>query len=146
MGELVEVLPNYCPKIDENMNSARDLDRNELIRTYPKGFKCCGIIYQKNKFTQFRASHIKTKIHRESILDAETNNFKENFGDSDTLVEAFQKKCKEIRQIKSLLVQKQIELDKQKVLVEKLMTCNIDLQEKNNDILKKIKFDKLKIS
>jgi regulator of replication initiation timing len=146
MGEIVEVLPNYCPKIDENINSARDLDRNELIRIYPKGFKCCGKIYEKTKFTQFRASHIKTKIHKENVIDPETNNYRENLGDCDSLVEAFQKKCKETRQIKSLLIQKQIELDKQKLIVERLMECNIDLQEKNKDLKKKIKPPKLSIN
>ena len=86
MGELVQRLPNYCPKINEILGEARDLDLTEMRREYPHGFICCGNEYLLGKFSQFRGQHMKSKKHQKNILDSATQEYKENLGDCDTLL------------------------------------------------------------
>tara|TARA_B100001093_G_C26755947_1_gene983388 strand:+ start:126 stop:572 length:447 start_codon:yes stop_codon:yes gene_type:complete len=138
MGELVQRLPNYCPKINEILGEARDLDLTEMRREYPHGFICCGNEYLLGKFSQFRGQHMKSKKHQKNILDSATQEYKENLGDCDTLLEAFQKKCKENRELKKLNLQKQTELDR-------VLRCNIELQEEIKEFKKKLKPVKLKV-
>lgn len=138
MGDLSTRLPNYCPKIDETIGEARDLDLNEMRREFSCGFICCGNTYLPNRFAPFRGSHIKSKKHQKNILDPATQDYKENLGDCDTLVEAFQKKCKENKESKKLILQKQNEIDR-------VLRCNIDLQEENKELKKKLKPVKLKV-
>ena len=145
MGELVQRLPDYCPKINETLGQARDLDLSEMRREYSQGFICCGNEYILVKFSQFKSQHIKSKKHKKNVLDPTTQEYKENLGDSDTLLEAFQKKCKENRELKKINLQKQLELDKEKMSRERLLLCNIELQEEIKELKKKIKPVKLKV-
>ena len=145
MNLLIECLPIYNPKINELNNNARDLDLPELRREYPNGFTCCGKNYNLEKYSQFRCSHIKTIKHKVNVIDAATNEYKINLGDCDTIQEAFQKKCKENRILKKLNSEKQTELDNEKNSKERLLKCNLELQEENKELKKKIKPIKLKI-
>lgn len=131
-------LPNYCPIIDETTGEARNLDLSEMRRIYPMGFICCGRNYGLQKFPQFRNKHMKNEKHKKNILDPATKEYRENLGDCDTLLEAFQKKCKENKELKKLNLQKQNQLDR-------ISQCNIELQEDIKELKKKIKPIKLKV-
>lgn len=144
--QLGQTLPNYCPKIDESTGVARDLDLAEIRREYPFGFICCGYDYLPAKYsTQFRGSHIKRQKHQKNVLTPATLEYKENLGDCDTLLEAFQKKCKENRELKKLNLQKQIEIDKEKSNKERIVECNLELQEEIKRLKKKLIPVKLKV-
>ena len=56
--------------------------------------------------------------------------FKEEYGCSNNLNEAFDNKCKENRELKKLNYEYKDEVDKQKVKYELLEKLNIKLQEK----------------
>jgi hypothetical protein len=137
--------PQYYPKIDSYTNEARDLDLSELRRKYPIGFKCCDNNYLPEKFSQFRAQHIKTCKHIRKVISPATQEFKENLGDSDSLLEAFEKKCRENRELKKLNLQKQLEIDKEKLDKDRILQRNIDLQEEIKELKTKNKQVKLKI-
>jgi hypothetical protein len=102
------------------------------------GFICCGTNYGLQKFSQFRNKHMKNEKHKKNILDPATKEYRENLGDCDTLLEAFQKKCKENKELKKLNLQKQNQLDR-------ISQCNIELQEDIKELKKKIKPIKLKV-
>jgi len=143
---LGQTLPNYCPRINESTGEARDLDLAEMRREYPIGFICC-----KNKYltcdysTKFRSSHMKTPKHKKNVLIPVTEEYKENLGDCDTLINAFQKKCKENKELKKLILQKQIEIDKEKINKDRVILCNLELQEEIKELKKKIKPIKLNV-
>lgn len=140
---LGQPLPKYCPKIDSLTNEARDLDLSEMKREYPRGFICCENDYTLEKFSQFRGQHIKTSKHKKKVLFPASQEYKENLGDCDSLLEAFQKKCKENRELKKLNLQKQIEIDKEKFTKDKVLEYNIELQEVIKELKKKTKQVKL---
>lgn len=141
--QLGQTLPDYCPRIDESSSEARDLDLAEMRRNYPNGFICCGNHYTPAKYSQFRAAHMKTPKHNKNVLIPKTQEHKENLGDCDTLLEAFDKKCKENRELKTLNLQKQNEIDKEKANKERVLQCNIELQEEIKELKKKLKPVKL---
>lgn len=144
--KLGQTLPNYCPKINESTCEARDLDLAEMRREYPFGFICCGNHYLLDKYSSgFRSSHIKTSKHKKNVLMPATLEYKENLGDCDTLLEAFQKKCKENKELKKLNLQKQIEIDKEKLNKERIVECNLELQEEIKRLKNKLKPIRLKV-
>ena len=61
--------------------------------------------------------------------------FKEEFGSSSNLKEAFDSKCKELREEKKLAYEYKEELEKLKFKCETLEKLNIKLQERISDIL-----------
>ena len=142
---LQELKPKYCPKIDSNTNEARDLDINELRREYPQGFICCENNYPCEKFSQFRGQHIKTSKHIKKVLFPASQEYKQNLGDCDSLLEAFEKKCKENRELKKLNLQKQLEIDKEKLDKDRILKYNMDLQEELKELKTKNKQVKLKV-
>ena len=139
---IICALPYYCPKIDESSSEARDLDLPEMKRNYPNGFKCCGINYTPAKYSQFR-THVKTPKHKKNALDPKTQEHKENLGDCDTLLEAFDKKCKENRQLKKLILDKEKEIKDEKVIKDRILNSNLELQEEIKELKKKLKPKKL---
>ena len=140
---LGQALPKYCPKIDSITNEARDLDLSEIRREYPIGFICCENSYTLEKFSQFRGQHIKSNKHKKNVLLPASQEYKENLGDCDSLLEAFQKKCRENRELKKLNLQKQLEIDKEKSSKDKLVQYNIYLQEEIKELKRKSKQVKL---
>jgi hypothetical protein len=74
-----------------------------------------------------------------------TQEFKENLGDSDSLLEAFEKKCRENRELKKLNLQKQLEIDKEKFDKDRILQRNIDLQEEIKELKTKNKPVKFKV-
>ena len=140
---IICALPYYCPKIDKSSSEARDLDLPEMKRNYPNGFKCCGIDYIPDKFSQFRGQHRHTSKHKKNVLDPKTQEHKQNLGDSDSIYEAFDKKCKEIRQLKKLILEKEKDIENEKFFKERILNSNLELQEEIKELKKKLKPKKL---
>lgn len=130
MTSIILTLPIYEPKINENNTEKVDLNIRDLQEKYPHGFTCCGTTFPPGKFYQMRASHIHTAKHKKKCLYPANQLFKEEFGSSNDLKEAFDKKCKELREEKKLAYHYKDELDKMKLKCETLENLNIKLQEK----------------
>ena len=86
---------------------------------------------------------IKSNKHKKKVLLPASQEYKENLGDCDSLLEAFQKKCRENRELKKLNLQKQLEIDKEKSSKDKLVQYNIYLQEEIKELKRKSKQVKL---
>tara|TARA_B100000902_G_scaffold392666_1_gene445442 strand:+ start:110 stop:562 length:453 start_codon:yes stop_codon:yes gene_type:complete len=130
MTHIIEVIPNYEPKINENHTEKIDLNIRDLQNKYPNGCICCGTTFNSRKFSSMIASHFNTAKHKKKCLIPANQLFKEEFGSSNNLKEAFDTKCKELREEKKLAYQYKDELDKLKNKCEILEKLNIKLQEK----------------
>ena len=136
MTSIVLTLPNYEPKINENNTEKVDLNIRDLQNKYSNGCICCGTTFYPRKFSSMIASHFNTVKHKKKCLYPANQLFKEEFGSSNNLKEAFDNKCKELREEKKLAYQYKDELDKMKFKCEKLEILNIKLQEKISEVLK----------
>ena len=76
------------------------------------------------------ASHFNTAKHKKRCLYPANKLYKEEFGSSNNLNDAFENKCKELREIKKLNYEYKDELDKIKKKYEILEKLNIELQNK----------------
>ena len=130
---IIEVLPNYCPKIDEVNNKKIDLNIRDLQNKYPIGCICCGNTFYPKRYSSMIASHFNTTKHKKKCLYPANKLYKEDFGSSNNLNDAFDNKCKELREIKKLNYEYKDELDKIKKKYEILKKLNIYLQ---NNIMK----------
>ena len=130
---IIEVLPNYCPKIDEVNNKKIDLNIRDLQNKYPIGCICCGNTFYPKRYSSMIASHFNTTKHKKKCLYPANKLYKEDFGSSNNLNDAFDNKCKELREIKKLNYEYKDELDKIKKKYEILEKLNIYLQ---NNIMK----------
>ena len=130
MTEIIEVLPTYEPKINENNTEKIDLNIRDLQNKYSNGCICCGTTFYPRKFSSMIASHFNTSKHKKKCLYPANQLFKEEFGSSNNLTEAFDNKCKELREEKKLAYHYKDELDKLKIKYETLEKLNIKLQEK----------------
>jgi hypothetical protein len=135
MNPIIEIIPNYEPKINENNIEKVDLNIRDLQNKYPNGCICCGTTFYPRKFSSMIASHFNTAKHKKKCLYPANQLFKEEFGSSSNLKEAFDNKCKELREEKKLAYQYKDELDKLKFKFESLEKLNIKLQERISDIL-----------
>lgn len=135
---LIEVLPAYEPKINETNTEKIDLNIRDLQNKYPNGCLCCGTTFYPRKFSSMIASHFNTAKHKKKCLYPANQLFKEEFGSSNNLTEAFDTKCKELRESKKLVYQYKDELDKLKLKCETLEKLNIKLQEKISESYKPI--------
>lgn len=136
MTEIIEVLPTYEPKINENNTEKIDLNIRDLQNKYSNGCICCGTTFYPRKFSSMIASHFNTSKHKKKCLYPANQLFKEEFGSSNNLTEAFDNKCKELREEKKLAYHYKDELDKLKIKYETLEKLNIKLQEKLTETLK----------
>ncbi len=136
MTQIVEVLTTYEPKINENNTEKIDLNIRDLQNKYPNGCICCGTTFYPKKYSSMIASHFNTAKHKKKCLYPANQLFKEEFGSSNNLKEAFDNKCKELREEKKLAYQYKDELDKIKLKCETLEKLNIKLQEKLTETLK----------
>ena len=136
MTQIIEVLPTYEPKINENNSQKIDLNIRDLQNKYPNGCICCGTTFYPRKFSSMIASHFNTSKHKKKCLYPANQLFKEEFGCSNNLTEAFDNKCKELREEKKLAYQYKDELDKLKIKYETLEKLNIKLQENITETLK----------
>lgn len=127
---LIEVLPEYEPKINETNTEKIDLNIRDLQNKYPNGCHCCGTTFYPRKFSSMIASHFNTAKHKKKCLYPANQLFKEEFGSSNNLTEAFDTKCKELRESKKLAYQYKDELNKVQLKCETLEKLNIKLQEK----------------
>ncbi len=135
---LIEVLPTYEPKINETNTEKIDLNIRDLQNKYPNGCLCCGTTFYPRKFSSMIASHFNTAKHKKKCLYPANQLFKEEFGSSNNLTEAFDTKCKELRESKKLAYQYKDELDKLRLKCETLEKLNIKLQEKISESYKPI--------
>ena len=145
MTSLIEVLPNYEPKINETNTEKIDLNIRDLQNKFPMGCICCGNKYTPKKFSSMISSHFNTAKHKKFCLNPENILFKEEFGSSKNLTDAFDNKCKELRGEKKLVYQYKNQIDKLEIKCETLEKLNIKLQEQisNNFKLKQIKCENL---
>jgi hypothetical protein len=132
MTSLIEVLPNYEPKINENNSEKVDLNIRDLQHKYPNGCICCGNEFRPRKFSSMIASHFNTAKHKKKCLVPANKLFKEDFGSSNNLTEAFDNKCKELRDLKKLNYEYKAEMELIKEKYEVLENLNIKLQERLN--------------
>lgn len=135
MTSIVLTLPNYEPKINENNTEKVDLNIRDLQDKYTNGCICCGTTFYPRKFSSMIASHFNTAKHKKKCLNPANYLFKEEFGSSSNLKEAFDSKCKELREEKKLAYEYKEELEKLKFKCETLEKLNIKLQERISDIL-----------
>jgi hypothetical protein len=136
MTQIIEILSTYEPKINENNTEKIDLNIRDLQNKYPNGCICCGTTFYPKKYSSMIASHFNTAKHKKKCLYPANQLFKEEFGTSNNLKEAFDSKCKELREEKKLAYQYKDELDKIKLKCETLEKLNIKLQEKLTETLK----------
>ena len=135
MTSIVLTLPTYEPKINENNTEKVDLNIRDLQDKYTNGCICCGTNFYPRKFSSMIASHFNTAKHKKKCLNPANYLFKEEFGSSSNLKEAFDSKCKELREEKKLAYEYKEELEKLKFKCETLEKLNIKLQERISDIL-----------
>lgn len=137
MTSIILTLPIYEPKINENNTEKVDLNIRDLQEKYPNGCICCGTTFTTGKFYQMRASHFNTAKHKKKCLNVANQLFKQDFGSSKNITEAYDNKCKELREEKKIAYKYKEELDKTKdelakykIKNEVLEALNIKLQEK----------------
>ena len=130
---IIEVVPNYEPKINETNTEKIDLNIRDLQNKYPIGCICCGNTFYPKRYSSMIASHFNTTKHKKKCLYPANKLYKEDFGSSNNLNDAFDNKCKELREIKKLNYEYKDELDKIKKKYEILEKLNIYLQ---NNIMK----------
>lgn len=135
MTSIVLTLPTYEPKINENNTEKVDLNIRDLQDKYINGCICCGTNFYPRKFSSMIANHFNTTKHKKKCLNPANYLFKEEFGSSSNLKEAFDSKCKELREEKKLAYEYKEELEKLKFKCETLEKLNIKLQERISDIL-----------
>ena len=138
---IIEVLPNYCLKIDEINNKKIDLNIRDLQIKYPNGCVCCNVTYLPRKYSSLIAQHFNTKKHKKLCLDPANEIFKEDCGSNENILDVFDLKCKENRELKKLNYNYKQELDSMKEKYEKeienirirfniLQKLNMALQDK----------------
>ena len=135
MTSIVLTLPTYEPKINENNTEKVDLNIRDLQDKYINGCIFCVKNFYPRKFSSMIASHFNTTKHKKKCLNPANYLFKEEFGSSSNLKEAFDSKCKELREEKKLAYEYKEELEKLKFKCETLEKLNIKLQERISDIL-----------
>ena len=95
MTQIIEILSTYEPKINENNTEKIDLNIRDLQNKYPNGCICCGTTFYPKKYSSMIASHFNTAKHKKKCLYPANQLFKEEFGSSNNLKEAFDKRFKE---------------------------------------------------
>ena len=99
---LIEILPNYEPKINSDATEIINLNIRDLQNKYPNGCMCCGTLFTTKKYSSMIAQHFKTQKHEKLCIKPKNDAFKNDFGNSENIIEAFDNKCKEIRELKKL--------------------------------------------
>ena len=126
---MINVLPIYEPKIDEITMTKIDLNIRDLQDKYSHGCICCGTIFYPKKFSSMISSHFNTIKHKKKCINPNNQEFKQDFGCSNNLHEAFENKCKENRNLKKLNYEYKDEIDKSKFKIERLEQLNMKLQD-----------------
>ena len=130
MTSLIEVTPNYEPKINTTNDEKVDMNIGDLQNKFPKGCNCCGKTYLPKKYSSLIAQHFNTAKHKKQCLTPANQLFKEEFGSSTNVTDAFDSKCKENRELKKLNYEYKDAFDKLNARYEILVNLNIQLQEK----------------
>ena len=145
MSSLINVLPLYEPKIDELTMTKIDLNIRDLQNKYPSGCICCGTVFYPKKFSSMISSHFNTIKHKKKCINPNNQEFKQDFGCSNNLHEAFENKCKENRNLKKLNYEYKEEIKKIKFKIDRLEELNMKLQDliHNNNNNNNIKCENL---
>jgi hypothetical protein len=129
---IIEVLPNYEAKISDLKREKIDLNIRDLQNKFPNGCICCGTTFYPKKYSGMINRHFNTDKHKKCLY-YDNKLYKEEFGSSNNLNEAFDNKCKELREIKKLNYEYKDELDNMTKKYEIIEKLNIELQ---NNIIK----------
>ena len=86
------------------------------------------------KFSSMISSHFNTAKHKKKCLNPTNQLYKEDFGISNNLTDAFDNKCKELRELKKINYEYKAEMDKLKHKSELLENLNKKLQKKLNEL------------
>jgi hypothetical protein len=129
MSDIINIIPNYEPKISDETFNIVDLNIRDLQKKYKYGCICCGNTYLPSKYYQLISQHFNTKKHNRLCLEPAIENLKNNYGDSSNYANAFEIKCKENRELKKLNYNYKQELDKIKEKYEALESINIEYQQ-----------------
>tara|TARA_B100001758_G_C18381766_1_gene597642 strand:- start:942 stop:1394 length:453 start_codon:yes stop_codon:yes gene_type:complete len=130
MNKIITSLPVYEPKIDETSREKVDLNIRDLQKIYPDGCICCGTTFTYKKYSCMISQHFNTIKHKRKCILHANQLFKEDIGLSNNLCEAFDLKCKEMRELKKLNYKYKEELDNIIAKSNILEKLNIELQEK----------------
>ena len=126
---LIPVLPTYEPKIDERSMTRIDLNIRDLQAKYPNGCICCGTTFIPKKFSNMISGHFNTVKHKKKCIIPSNQEFKQEFGISNNLNDAFDNKCKEVRDLKKLNYEYKQEIEKLQMKIDRFEGLNIKLQE-----------------
>ena len=130
MSQLVITLPIYETKINEANTEKVDLNIRDLQKIYPNGCICCGTAFTPKKYSSMISQHFNTGKHKKKCLYPENQLFKQDIGLCNNLPEAFDSKCKELRELKKLNYDYKQEIDNIKLRCQVLEKLNIQLQER----------------
>ena len=131
---LIEIIPNYEPKISEDFREKIDLNIRDLQMKFPKGCYCCGVLYTPKKYSSMISSHFNTQKHKKKCLDVYNNLYKEDMGNLNNLSDAFDEKCKANRELKKLNYYYKEELEEYKIKYKDVEELNKNLQRQINNI------------
>ena len=70
---IIEVLPNYEPKINETNTEKIDLNIRDLQNKYPIGCICCGNTFYPKRYSSMIASHFNTTKHKKNVFILQIN-------------------------------------------------------------------------
>ena len=130
MSQLVITLPIYETKINEANTEKVDLNIRDLQKKYPNGCICCGTTFNPKKYSSMISQHFNTAKHKKKCLYPENELFKQDLGLCNNFQEAFDSKCKELRELKKLNYDYKQEIDNIKLRCQVLEKLNIQLQER----------------
>ena len=78
MNPIIEIIPDYEPKINENNTEKVDLNIRDLQNKYPNGCICCGTTFYPRKFSSMISSHFNTIKHKKNVYIEQINYLKKN--------------------------------------------------------------------
>lgn len=101
MTTLVNIIPDYEPKTDWKDFKKVDMNIIDLKQNYTHGCKCCGNIYNPNRYSAL-IQHFKTQKHKKLTLDIANQTFSSDMNKANDINAAYEEKCKENRKLKQL--------------------------------------------
>ena len=122
---LTNSYPDYESKTDWTNQCKIDMNIRDLQAKYPTGCKCCGIIYNKEKFSTLVNSHFKTNKHKKLCIQPQNNRFQTDFKDVNDINVAYEEKCKENKILKKLNYEYKQDLDKLNNILYSPATFNL---------------------
>lgn len=128
---IISSLPKYEPKVHVDDNEIKKIDLNirDMQTKYPIGCMCCGNTYLPKRYSSMISQHFTTSKHKKLCIIPTNEDLKNNFGNSKDIYDAFDQKCREIRELKKLNYQYKDELEKLKTINETMQNINLSYQK-----------------